>query len=129
MRLELQGIGWHVKLYSGIKTTRYINSHTQVCTFFNNTCVVHTHAIRRIGKYLEVRSTYVYLPYRNQRLTTHNIVYRTGIEKVIECYVDANISGGWAQVDADNPENVMSCTGYVITYTVCPVLWCSKLQT
>ena len=23
----------------------------------------------------------------------------------------------------------MSCTGYVITYARCPVIWCSKLQT
>ena len=33
------------------------------------------------------------------------------------------------QVDADNPENLMSRTGYVIMYAGCPILWCSKLQT
>ena len=33
------------------------------------------------------------------------------------------------QIDADNPENLMSRTGYVIMYAGCPILWCSKLQT
>ena len=45
----------------------------------------------------------------------------------MECYVDADFADGWAQTDADNAENIMSYAGYVITYVVCPVLWCSKL--
>ena len=49
--------------------------------------------------------------------------------KNIECYVDANFSGGWDQADANNAENIMSHMGYVITYAGCPVLCCSKLQT
>ena len=39
------------------------------------------------------------------------------------------ISVGWAQIDADDAENVMSCLGNVITYTGCTVLWCIKLET
>ena len=38
------------------------------------------------------------------------------------------ISGGWSQADANNAENSMSHTGYVINYSRCPVLWCRKLQ-
>ena len=49
--------------------------------------------------------------------------------KGIECYVDANFASEQDQSDADNPENIMSRTGYVITYMGCPVLWCSNLQT
>ena len=55
--------------------------------------------------------------------------YKPDKEKGIECYIDADFAGGWAQADSDNVENFMSCTGYVIMYVGCPVLWCSKLQT
>ena len=47
----------------------------------------------------------------------------------MECYVDADFSGGWDKAGASNLEAVMSRTGYVIKYANCPVLWCSKLQT
>mmetsp|Transcript_33271 Transcript_33271/g.67131 ORF Transcript_33271/g.67131 Transcript_33271/m.67131 type:complete len:167 (+) Transcript_33271:66-566(+) len=43
--------------------------------------------------------------------------------------VDTDFAGGWSQADADNAENVMSRTGYVIMYAGCPIIWCSKLQT
>ncbi len=36
---------------------------------------------------------------------------------------------GWDRGDSDNPENVMSRTGYIILYAGCPIVWCSKLQT
>ena len=29
----------------------------------------------------------------------------------------------------NDAENVMSRTGYVVMYTGCPLLWCSKMQT
>ena len=47
----------------------------------------------------------------------------------MEYYVDANFSCGLAQEDADNAENTMSRTGYVMAYVRYPVLWCSALQT
>ena len=37
-------------------------------------------------------------------------------------------AGGWSQEDADNAENIMSRTGYVITYAGCIMKWFSKLQ-
>ena len=43
--------------------------------------------------------------------------------------MDADFDAGWAQVDSYNSENMMSHSGYVITYAVCTVLWCSKLHT
>ena len=52
-------------------------------------------------------STYVNFPDGNQWLTTRGVFYRPDIEKLIECYVDAKFSGGWAQLDADNAE--MAC--------------------
>ena len=62
----------------------------------------------------------------NRRLSTWGIVYITNKEKVIECYIYA--VSGWAQADADNAENFMSCTVYVITYGLCPLLWCINLH-
>ena len=47
-------------------------------------------------------STYVDLQDGHIWLTTHNIVYKPNKEKVIDCYIDANFDGGWAQADADN---------------------------
>ena len=43
--------------------------------------------------------------------------------------MDAKISSGWDQSDEKNSENVISHSGYVITYAGCPVLWWSNLQT
>ena len=50
------------------------------------------------------------LPDGNRHLSVCGVVYRPDKEKGIECYVDANFAGGWAQVDVDNAENVMART-------------------
>ena len=68
------------------------------------------------------------LPYENWQLYTRGVVYKTNKEKGIKCYIDDYFDCEWAQADANNEENVMSHTEYVITYVECPVLWCSKLQ-
>ena len=47
----------------------------------------------------------------------------------MECYVDAGFAGGWSNADSDNPDNVLSRSGYIISYAGCPIIWCSKLQT
>ena len=49
--------------------------------------------------------------------------------KGLECHVDAGFAGAWSNADADNPDNVLSRTGYIISYAGCPISWCSKLQT
>ena len=90
---------------------------------------MHERAIIIIAKYLARTSTYVYLPDGNWQLSTSGVVYRTNIEKGIDCYVYAGFAVGWAQADSDDEENIILCMEYVITYTGCPVLWCSKLQT
>jgi hypothetical protein len=47
----------------------------------------------------------------------------------IECYVDADFSGGWNITTSADADNVMSGTGFVITYANCPIYWASCLQT
>ncbi len=59
----------------------------------------------------------------------HGIMYKPDIKKGLEWYVDVDFAGGWSQTDADNVENVLLHTGYVIMYANCPILWVSRLQT
>ena len=100
----------------------------QCASFCNNTRLVHKRAVRRISNYLTSTSNYVNLLEGNRWLTTHSVFYSPKIEKCIECFVYQEFAGEWDQEDADNAENFMLHTGYVITYARCPVLWCSKLQ-
>ena len=57
------------------------------------------------------------------------IHYKPDRTKCLECYVDADFAGGWSSGDYDNPECVLSQTGYVIMYAGCALTWCTKLQT
>jgi hypothetical protein len=56
------------------------------------------------------------------------ITYKIDRSKGVEVYVDANFAGGWSSAGADNADNVLSRTGFVICYANCPLIWC-KLQT
>ena len=47
----------------------------------------------------------------------------------IQCFVDADFAGVWDKEDCSDLSSVYSCTGYVIMYTGCPILWVSRLQT
>jgi hypothetical protein len=57
------------------------------------------------------------------------IIFNTDKTKGIKVYIDADFAGGWSCADADNADNVLSRTGFVICYANCPLVWCSKLQT
>jgi hypothetical protein len=59
----------------------------------------------------------------------HGIIYKPDKTKELECYVDADFAGSWLQADADNAENILSCSGYVSMYANFPILWVSHLQT
>ena len=69
----------------------------QYAQFGNNSPLVHKRAVRWIVKYLEITSMYIDLSVRNRRLSTIAVVYKPDKEKGIKCYVNANLSGGWAQ--------------------------------
>ncbi len=61
----------------------------------------HEQAVLRTGGYL---------------LSTQDkgMVYKPGLTRSIEVYVDANFAGGWDPGDAMNADNVYSQNGYVI---------------
>ena len=88
----------------------------QCARFCNDPKRSHERAVKRIGKYLIGTKE-------------RGILCKPDKNKGLECYVDADFAGGWDRGDSENPENVMSRTGYVIRYAGCPIVWCSKLQT
>jgi hypothetical protein len=88
----------------------------QTARFSNNPMLSHEKSIMRIGRYL--------LGTRKR-----GIIYTPDVSKGLECYVDADFAGGWSQADADNADNVLSRTGYIVMYANCPILWVSRLQT
>ena len=88
----------------------------QCARFSTDPKITHERAVMKIGKYL--------LGTKDRGLK-----FQPNKSKRIECYVDADFAGSWDKADADNPENVLSRSGYIIHYCGCPVLWCSKLQT
>jgi hypothetical protein len=57
------------------------------------------------------------------------IIYKVDKSKGIQVNVDADFAGGWSSADADNADNFLSRTGFVICYVNCLLVWCSKLQT
>ena len=45
-----------------------------------------------------------------------------------KCYVDADWAGNWLKTRPNDKTGALSCTGYLITYTNCPIVWGSKMQ-
>ena len=88
----------------------------QCARFNNNPQLSHEQAVKCIGRYL---------------LDTKDkgIIYRPDIKTGLECYVDADFSGGWKYGDHDSMESFLPCTGYVIIYAGCPITWGRKFQT
>ena len=87
------------------------------CARFNNDPMLsHEREITRICRYLIATKDL-------------GIVYKPNKNLGLQCFVDADFAGGWTQVDAGNPENLMPRTGCVIMFAGCPILWSSKLQT
>lgn len=88
----------------------------QMARFCNMPMLCHEQAITRLGRYL-------------LHTKDRGIVYKPDLSKGLECYVDADFAGGWSSADADDADNVMSRTGFIIMYANCPIYWVSKLQT
>ena len=57
------------------------------------------------------------------------MIYRTDTFQSLECYVDADFSGGWKDGDHDSPESLLSRTCFVIMYYGCPINWGNKMKT
>ncbi len=55
------------------------------------------------------------------------IIFKVDKTKGLEVCVDADFARGWSCADAENADNVLSRTGFVICYANCLLVWCSKL--
>ena len=88
----------------------------QTARLFNDPKLCHEKAIMRIGRYL-------------LHIINRGIIFEPDKPKGLECYVDADFSSGWSQADANDADNVMSRTGFIIMYANCTIYWASKLQT
>jgi hypothetical protein len=88
----------------------------QLAQFCQDPRLSHEQATTRLGKYFA-------------HTKDRSIVYEPDKSMGIECYVDADFAGGWNITTSTNADNVMSCTGFVITYAKCPIYWTSPLQT
>ena len=96
--------------------------------FSNHPRLISTRAVRWIETYLASISTCIKLSDGGIHLSIHEFFYKPDKEKVIECYIDYDLSGGWSKVDANNAENFISHTGYIMMYVGFPVLFCFKIQ-
>jgi len=87
----------------------------QTSKFSNNPNATYFNAVKRIVKYL--------LGTKDKGL-----ILTPDFTKGIECFVDADFAGPFDKTCSEDPENVLSRTGYIIKYMKCPILWVSKIQ-
>ena len=76
----------------------------------------HERAIKRIGRYL-------------LGTKDRGIAFKPDDTHGLECYVDADFAGCWDKENPDDPDNVLSRTGYIVFYAGCPLVWASRMQT
>jgi hypothetical protein len=88
----------------------------QCARFSTNPMRSHKQAVMRIGQYL--------LSSKDK-----GMIYAPDPKWGLEVWVDADFASRLDPSEADNADNVYSCTGFVIYYAGCPVFWQSKLQT
>ena len=87
------------------------------CVKFNS-CPKHIHeeAVKRIWRYLK------------RTADKGTILTPNGTNK-LDCYVDADFAGDFDHEHAADRTSVLSRTGYSITFSGCPLLCVSKMQT
>ena len=59
----------------------------------------------------------------------NGVVFTPYHSKGIKVHVDADLAGNWDATEVHKPDTVRSQHGYVISYTGCPLVWKSQLQT
>ena len=102
-------------LYLASNTRPDISFAVHQCVWFTyNTKVSHETAVKRICSYL-------------QGTKDNGLVFNPSKKMVVGCYADADFAGLWVHEDPQDPICDRSRTGYVVTFSNCPILWVSKL--
>jgi hypothetical protein len=113
------------KYFTAIGILTYLQGNTrpdismtthQLAQFCQDPRLSHEQATTRLGRYLA-------------HTKDRGIVYEPDTSMGMECYIDADFAGGWNIITSAYADNVMSCTGFVITYANCPIYWASCHQT
>ena len=67
---------------------------------------------------------------RHLRVTKDNgLVFNPSTKLVVDCYADEDFAGMWGHGNNQETICARSRTGFVVTFSNCPLLWVSKLQT
>ena len=104
-------------LYLASKTRPDISFAFPQCAWFtHNTKVSQKTAVKRIYQYL-------------QGTKNNGLVFNASKKLVVDCYVDADFSGLWGHENTQDSTCARRRTGFVVTFSNCPPLWVSKLQT
>jgi hypothetical protein len=89
----------------------------QCARFSANPRQSHANAIKYLCRYL-------------MATRDKGLILRPNTSKSFEVHVDCNFAGNWVKEDAtEDPSTAKSRTGYIISYSGCPIIWASKLQT
>ena len=116
-RFNYRAVAGHIKLLENITRPDITYATHQCARFYQDPRESHGNAIIHLVKYLKVT--------REQGI----MLDPEGI-KSFEVYVDYDFCGNWRLPTAgDNPRTAKFRTGYAILYAICPIIWCSKLQT
>jgi len=112
---------WHYR--SVIDILNYLAASTwpditmavhQSASFCADLKLCHKKAVHRIVNYLWVTKRF-------------GIYCNIDCDKGVECFCDTDFYRTW-RIDAiEDPNNVLSCSGYVIYFLGCPIFWKSKL--
>jgi hypothetical protein len=73
-------------------------------------------ALKRVGCYLATTADKGII--MNPEILEHKLI----------AYCDANFAGIYCKEYSADPNTAYSCTGYVISYGGCPIVWQSKMQ-
>ena len=58
----------------------------------------------------------------------HGLVFKPNLTNGFKCYVNADWAGNWLKSHPNDKTGALSCPGYLITYSNCPIVWGSKMQ-
>lgn len=87
----------------------------QCARFCTKPTKLHEIAVKRIARYLLFTKD-------------NGLILHPTKDFNLDMYVDADFAGMWHQEHSALRDNVLSRTGYIITFCGCPIHWTSKLQ-
>ena len=87
----------------------------QCACFCNIPKLLHEQGLKRIHRYLYLTRDC-------------GLVFKPMLTDGFKCYVDADWARDWLKTRPNDKTGALSCTGCLITYVNCPIVWGSKMQ-